>query len=66
MSFIGSGNQKKAFHIRKLCLEEPEEIMEYEILRNREIANEIELDCDPEFVHDNRNGRSYVVIQWKE
>jgi len=64
-SFIAA-NKQSTYKIKKLCLDEEEELMEYEVLRNKALKGDIELQSVPERIYDNKLGRLYVVVEWIE
>ena len=57
---------RKRYRVKKLCMDEPEELMEYEILRNKDMEGDIEIISAPERIFDTKLSKLYVVIEWME
>ena len=59
-------HDKKRYRTKKLSMDDPEELMEYEVLRNKELEGEIELLSTPERFFDSKLSKVYIVIEWME
>lgn len=59
-------NDRKRFRVRKLCLDDPEELLEYEVLRNKAMEGEIEILGEPKEVFDSKLSKYYFIIEWLE
>ena len=63
-SFLGAG--AKTYKIKKLCLDNEDELLEYEILRNKAMEGSIDMLSEPERIFDAKNCKLYIVIEWQE
>ena len=63
-SFLQTASQ--VYRIKKLCMENEEELLEYELLRNKAMEGTISLLSEPERIFDAKNGKLFIVIEWLE